>query len=254
MNESEKLFSSYEDDINFYESHIGALTPMDIQYGVTLKMLYESDSNFCRLETMRDRLRANLEKYGEEIFSGYFRGTFLASQVRELKNEIKKSAKLMNVKIVELNKLCPHIDEGFNKIAAKIKVNGEEKLMGLAATEPNINIFTKARERHYLSRYERYDLTSSDIYNFDPDGADNYLLEVLAIRKTLHKWKRQKWPKLVLDDLLMDAKDERTYELQIKFERIYLLIWKWGLRTDKFPKLARMKFKYSEIVAEDNGN
>jgi hypothetical protein len=98
--------------------------------------------------------------------------------------------------------------------------------MGLSATKDNLGIFTKARIKEYLPRYERYQLTSFDIYNFKNDGADNDLLEVLAIRHTLHRWKRKKWPNLVLDDLLVNPVDNRILELQTKFELLYFVILK----------------------------
>lgn len=241
MNESANLFSSDEDEINFYESHVGRLTPLDIEFGLTLKVLYESNQHFCRLELRRDKLKANLEKYGAEIFNGYARGSLPPSFVLTVKNEILESAKRKKIKIDELgNELCPQRSSGFQKIAAN--VNGKPRW--LAGYPPNMKMFSQARESNYLYQYRSYVCTKWDIYNFDTDVIDDEAKELLAIRHTLHIWKRKKWPDLVLDDLLKEANYIQIFELQQKFERIYFLVLKGGREV----KLPRLKFIHQRVL------
>lgn len=234
MNECANLFSSEEEEINFYESHVGPLTTSDIEYGLTLKDIYESNERFCRLEDRRNKLQAHLKKYGAEIFSGYARGSLPPSFVQECKKEIVLRYKQKNKK-GDLNELCPLRLSGFQKIASNVK--GKPRGLSNGA---NMQLFSKARAGGYLYRISRSVRTNWNIYNFDCDDVINEAEELLAIRFTLKIWKRKKWPNVTLDDLLNEAENNRIIELQLIFERIYLLVLKEG----QFAKLPRMKFHH----------
>lgn len=236
MNESAKIVPSDEEEMIFYESRVGSLSAMDIENGLTQKNFYETNEYFSRLELRRDKLLANLKKYGAEIFSGYARGSLPSSFVQECKDEIKARAEKFQTKIIDLDKLCPLRESGFQKIAAK--ANGKSR--GLAGCNENLQIFSNAIASNYLIRSGRNVCTQWDIYNFDIDDAENEANELLAIRFTLHIWKRKKWPNLILDDLLKEDKDERTFELKNQFEKVYFLV----LESGPHVKLPRMKFNY----------
>lgn len=236
MNESAKIFSSEENEAIFYESRVGLLCDDDIKYGLTQKFLYETNELYCRLELRRDKLQKNLKKYGAEIFSGYARDSLPPSFVLELITEIKTRAKIVQVKISDLDSLCPERNSGFQKIASKEK----GKSRGLVGCKENLQILTNAIEENLLIHSGPCSCTNFDIYNFNYDDATHKANELLAIRNTLHIWKRKKWPNLALKDLLNEELDERTLELQNHFEMVYFLILEHG----RHFKLPRIKFHY----------
>ena len=237
MNESAKIFSSEEEEIHFLESHVGPLSPLDIEYGLTLKIHYESNEHLCRLESRRDNLQAHLEKYGAEIFSGYARASLPASFALEFKKLVLEEARRNKLTIETIwEELCPDRQSGFLKIAAN--VNGKPR--ALAGSTEIMEMFSKARQGNYLVQYRDYVCTKSNVYNLDNDGIDDDAKELLVIAITLQIWKRNKWPFLVKDDLLGEPKNERTYELQQYFERIYFLV----LEAGPHVKLPRLKFIY----------
>jgi hypothetical protein len=237
----------------FYDAYVGPLTATDIAAGITRKMIYEADVREGRRQDRHFKLIENLEKYGEEIFSGYARTSLPSTFAEECKNEIVERAKQVakgkgNLDDYLKQLLCPQRESGFKNIAAKEK----GKRRGLAAYSQNLKIFPEAMKRNYLIREPEMSFcTKSDIYNFNADDVMDEVNELIAIRMTLQIWKRKKrWPELILSELLMDwstlveTNNDRVFELQRKFEQIYLLVLDGG----RDVKLPRMKFFHQKIL------
>jgi hypothetical protein len=91
-----------------------------------------------------------------------------------------------------------------------------------------MNIFLQAKDGGYLDPQQEYVCTKFDIYNFDFDDIVDQANELLNIRITLSKWKRKKWPKLIIEDLLKEPESDKWYEIQQRFERAYFLILEGG--------------------------
>ncbi len=237
MNESAKILLGEKNKMDFYGSHVGILTSTDIERGLTPKILYESNEQFCRLEARRDKLKENLEKFGEEIFRGYARISLPSRFVQECKREIVERARLNKKKISTFDyDLCPDRKSGFHKIAANVK----GKPRSHKVSPENLELFYSARKMNLLFRFSRFGPTKLDPYSHDIDDVVDEVIELIAIRITLNIWKRKKWPKIVLDDLLKEAKNERTFELQRQFKRIYFLV----LENGRNSKLPRLKFNF----------